>query len=58
LKPWLLGSVLTLGAGFAASSAPAPPAASVQEASPWIMDYEAAKAASRKTNKPIFLVIR
>jgi hypothetical protein len=58
-QPWALGGAFMLGAGMLGGGTMATLAAQEQDASaPWIMDYEAAKAAARRDDKPIFLVIR
>jgi hypothetical protein len=58
LKPWVISGALMLGAGAAGVGTAVTPAVGLEQASPWIMDLEAAKTAARQSGKPIFLVFR
>lgn len=58
MRPWQLGTALTLGlgalTGAGALRLPASPADSVA----WMSDVEAARGVSRETGKPLFVAFR
>lgn len=58
MKRWQMGTALVLAGGALAGSAARQSAAPAAAPPVWLSDYNAAQAAARKSDKPIFLVFR
>ena len=58
MRPFVIGTAVTLGIGTLAGSAATPPATSPEAGSVWITDFGKAREVARKSRKPIFLVFR
>ena len=58
MKAWQICSALMLGIGVLAGGAFIEVPARAGDGSTWLPSYEAARAAARQSEKPIFLVFR
>lgn len=59
MRPWQLGTVLMLGmVSLTGSSAVRLTAALPDGAVAWMSDYEAARAESRRSGRPLFVAFR